>query len=418
MSRVQPGIEVLCKSRSNEVKFLSVIAGRFRKSEGLRVAFAASTAFLVVFCIGCGGGPTKAVLPPQALSVTAQPSSQGVKLGQPATFSVTVSGSDPISYQWKKDGVAIDGAISSSYMISATSAADNDSTYSVTISNAAGSVVSNSARLLLNVPVIGDLRFQQVDAAATRDGYQGSVGTAILGGIAIGWQGYGSPFELTPLDHCSADGNPRDCGWLFSLFSGPPPGFFTSYQSGFLSDMQADLNQLGFDTVVTSLDVEPANNAYATSTMKSNVPAVFSPVTARSVLSSDFQSVASQEGAVGHVITALGFDSGTVRFISYGWQADTNVYEVSVASATLDTMPTQAAVLAQQGYIITAVGGDITNGFLLVGTRVQGDTMPRPFKVITTPAGDVSGQLWQQGYALIAAIDNGKDTAITWLGEK
>ena len=81
-------------------------------------------------------------------------------------------------------------------------------------------------------------------------------------------------------------------------------------------------------------------------------------------------------------------------------------------------MPTQAAILAQQGYIITAVGGDTTNGFLLVGTRVQGDTMPRPFKVVTSPTGDVSSQLWQQGYALIAAIDNGKDTAITWLGEK
>src|ERR1700739_3785902 len=309
MSRVQPGIEVLRKSRSTDLRFLLAIASRFRKSGGLRVVFVAATAFLAVFCTGCGGGPTKTTLPPQALSVTAQPSSQGVKVGQPATFSVTVSGSDPINYQWKKDGVAIDGAINSSYTISATSAADNDSTYAVTISNAAGSVVSNSARLLLNAPTVGDLRFQQVDAVATRDGYQGSVATAILGGTGIGWQGYGSPFELTPLDHCSADGNPRDCGWLFSLFSGPPSGFFTSYQSGLLSDMQTDLNQLGFDTVVTSLDVEPVNNAYATSTMKSNVPAVFSPVTTRSVLSSDFQSVASQEGAVGHVITALGFDS-------------------------------------------------------------------------------------------------------------
>jgi hypothetical protein len=34
--------------------------------------------------------------------------------------------------------------------------------------------------------------------------------------------------------------------------------------------------------------------------------------------------------------------------------------------------------LAAQGYIITAIGGDPTNGLLLVGTRVKGDTMPRP----------------------------------------
>ena len=81
-------------------------------------------------------------------------------------------------------------------------------------------------------------------------------------------------------------------------------------------------------------------------------------------------------------------------------------------------MVTQASDLAQQGYIITAVGGDTTNGFLLVGTRVQGDTMPRPFKAVTSPAQDVNAQFWNEGYALIAFIDNGHDTALTWIGEK
>src|SRR5258705_4125337 len=132
MSRVQPRMEVLFTFRSNELTFLSAIASQLRKSGGLRVAFAALTV-LAVFCIGCGGGLTKAALPPQALSVTAQPSSQGVKVGQPATFSVTVSGSGPISYQWKKDEVPINGAINSSYTISATSAADNEPTLKFTI---------------------------------------------------------------------------------------------------------------------------------------------------------------------------------------------------------------------------------------------------------------------------------------------
>ena len=34
--------------------------------------------------------------------------------------------------------------------------------------------------------------------------------------------------------------------------------------------------------------------------------------------------------------------------------------------------------LAAQGYIITAIGGDPTDGLLLVGTRLTGDTMARP----------------------------------------
>ena len=34
--------------------------------------------------------------------------------------------------------------------------------------------------------------------------------------------------------------------------------------------------------------------------------------------------------------------------------------------------------LAAQGYIITAIGGDPTDGLLLVVTRLTGDTMARP----------------------------------------
>ncbi len=166
------------------------------------------------------------------------------------------------------------------------------------------------------------------------------------------------------------------------------------------------------------MDLEPANNAYATSTVKSNAPNLFSPVLSQSVLPSDFQSVASQEGAVGHVITAVGFNAGLVSYVSYGMQNDTSVYEISVANATLDTLPTQAAGLAAQGYIITAVGGDVADGFLLVGTRVQGDTMPRPFIVATSPKDDVIGEIWAQGFALVATIENGNDTAIIWIGEK
>ena len=76
------------------------------------------------------------------------------------------------------------------------------------------------------------------------------------------------------------------------------------------------------------MDIEPANNAYATSTIKSDTSLIFSPVITLSVLPSDFQSVASQQGSLGNVITAVGFNGGLVTYVSYGMQHDANVYEV------------------------------------------------------------------------------------------
>ena len=40
-------------------------------------------------------------------TITGQPSSQTIAVGQPAFFTLAAAGSDPLSYQWLKDGVAI-----------------------------------------------------------------------------------------------------------------------------------------------------------------------------------------------------------------------------------------------------------------------------------------------------------------------
>ena len=394
-----------------------------RLVESLNWRAAAAIVLMAFVWAGCGGsGSTFVPAPtptPQALKVTAQPSTQAVRLGQRATFSVTVTGTSPITYQWNKNGSPISGAIGSSYTHPATVAADNDSVFNVVVTNPAGSVTSGNVRLILNPPLDGDLRFQQVDAVSTRDRYVGFMATGIVGGVSQSWGDYGSPFRFTPLDHCAPDANPRNCAWFFSLFLSPASGLTSSYQSGLLSDFQNDLGKLSSDTVITSLDLEPANNAYATSWIKSSLGGEFTPVSSQSVLPADFQTVASQEGAVGHVITAVGFNAGMVLYVSYGWQnAPATTYEVKVATATLNTMVTQIAALAQEGYILSAAGGDTTNGFLLIGTRVQGDTMPRRFRVVTTPNEDVTTLLWGQGYALVAAIDNAPDPTHTWIGEK
>lgn len=81
-----------------------------------------------------------------APTITSQPAPTSVAAGGSVTFSVIATGSDPLTYQWFFGGNAIAGATSASYTVSNVQAA-NAGSYSVRVSNAAGSVTSNSVSL-------------------------------------------------------------------------------------------------------------------------------------------------------------------------------------------------------------------------------------------------------------------------------
>lgn len=85
-------------------------------------------------------------------AVTSQPENDSVFIGESATFSVTASGSEPLSYQWEKNGVEIPGATSLSLTIDSASQSDNGSLYRCIVTNAAGSVLSNEATLTVINP--------------------------------------------------------------------------------------------------------------------------------------------------------------------------------------------------------------------------------------------------------------------------
>ena len=89
-------------------------------------------------------------------SLTTQPAPQSVTAGSSATFSVVAFGSATLTYQWKKDGVAIAGATSATYTISAAAAADAGS-YTVVVTNGSGSITSTAVTLTVSTtfsPVI------------------------------------------------------------------------------------------------------------------------------------------------------------------------------------------------------------------------------------------------------------------------
>ncbi len=95
----------------------------------------------------------KIVIPP---AITTQPVNQTVFEGQTAAFSMAVSGTVPLMYQWQKNGVDIPGATGAGYTTPPTALSDSGTIYSCIVSNTAGSATSGSVTLTVNAapPVI------------------------------------------------------------------------------------------------------------------------------------------------------------------------------------------------------------------------------------------------------------------------
>jgi hypothetical protein len=104
-----------------------------------------------VFGGACGGdGPTN---PPTIAApvISGQPQSVTVVEGAAANFAVTANGSGQLTYQWRRNGVAIAGATSAAYELAAVSAGDNGVSFSVVVTNEGGSVTSSGATLTVYI---------------------------------------------------------------------------------------------------------------------------------------------------------------------------------------------------------------------------------------------------------------------------
>lgn len=406
------------------------------------VSLVAPLGALALSIASCGGGSSSATeTAPTPAAIAMQPAAQSVPMGLPATFAVSATGTS-LQYQWYRDGAAIPGATSSAYTTPATTFADTGSSFHVAVSNSASAVSSDTVSLTVTAraPMPGDLRFQLVDAPATVNGWGN-----VVGGIATDIPGRGaawySPSIGTPLwvgsagDCAPPSAQGYSCAWMYSerpfaptaggaLTYGYAGDFYDSFQSDLQTSVlgQGAVNPGGPQSVITSLDLEPANSLFGLSWMQPT------PVTGASVMQgpvylmeqntvtvADLQAAVTLDGASGRVVTAVSNNGGLITYLAYGWQSDpSSVYEAKVVTASTPGAPAAAAALAGEGYIITAIGqADSSGNLLLVGTRVQGDTMARPF---TT---DAQTQR-QNGYAVVGVIVNLSQplNPYTFLGER
>ncbi len=87
------------------------------------------------------------------VAITAQPQGRTAPTGASVTLSVTATGTDPLTYQWIKNGEKITGATSASHTVSSVATSDTGG-YQVLVSNSAGDQISQTATLRVAQPVI------------------------------------------------------------------------------------------------------------------------------------------------------------------------------------------------------------------------------------------------------------------------
>ncbi len=117
-----------------------------------------TTNYTVVVSNHCGSVTSSVatltvIVPP---SIIQQPTNQTVVQGDNATFSVTATGTAPLSYQWQLNGTNILNATANSYTIIGVLPADCGN-YSVVVTNLAGSTNSATAVLSATTPAYGVL---------------------------------------------------------------------------------------------------------------------------------------------------------------------------------------------------------------------------------------------------------------------
>ncbi|GAB5558935.1 MAG: hypothetical protein SynsKO_05820 [Synoicihabitans sp.] len=96
-------------------------------------------------------------------AISTQPESQSANQGTSVTFTVVATGTEPLSYQWRKGGVNIDGATSATLQLANVQPADA-ADYDVVVTNSVDTVTSAAATLTVVEAPLVDTDPQDVTA--------------------------------------------------------------------------------------------------------------------------------------------------------------------------------------------------------------------------------------------------------------
>ncbi len=178
--------------------------------------------YSVIVSNGCGPqvseSATMTLVP--AVTVLFPPSDQTHCAGGTAFFFVTASGGQALTYQWFKNAVAISGATGAFYSIPALAPADAGE-YTVSITNACGSIESDPAILVVNAPPLIDAHPQPVEACLNAP-VTFSVGAQGSAPLTYQWLKYGAAISgAINQDYMIAAVAPEDAAAYSARVSNP-----------------------------------------------------------------------------------------------------------------------------------------------------------------------------------------------------
>ncbi|HVU35927.1 MAG TPA: immunoglobulin domain-containing protein [Opitutaceae bacterium] len=187
----------------NEASFAVTASGSYPRTyqwykgappNGSAVAGATSVPFTITYPLAADAGTyyvvvsnsqgsatssaaTLTVNPATPLSVSSISAPTTVSVGQNISLYVSLYGSGPVTYQWSKDGTAIPGATNSYYSVTAA-ATTEAGTYTVTATNAAGSITSSGITVTVNPPVAPTFSLEPQGASVAYGAYLGLYASA------------------------------------------------------------------------------------------------------------------------------------------------------------------------------------------------------------------------------------------------
>src|ERR671925_452020 len=331
---------------------------------------------IVFLHAGCAGVVT--ANNPAVPSITTQPASQTVTVGQTATFTVVATGTAPLSYAWSKNGTAISGATSSSYTTSVTASSDNGAKFVVVVSNSAGSATSNAATLTVNsaatAPSITTQPANQtVTAGQTASFSVVATGTAPL---SYQWQKNGTALNgATSASYTTPATTSSDSGATFVVV--------VSNSAGSVTSNAATLTVNAAVTAPT-ITTQPANQ-----TVTVGQTATFTVVaTGTAPLSYQWQkngtAISGATSASYTTPTTMSADNGA-KFVVVMSNAATLTVNAAATAPTITTQPANQTVTAGQTatFTVAATGtAPLSYAWARNGTAISGATSAS----YTTPA--------------------------------